>query len=118
MLHSLYIFSYNQYLQSYLVLFNKLQYFHFEILMVSVENSQLQFEPFRSGRDGQVGTGIWSVGNVGRIGCGNICRSLSRLRRASVACQDMSIECGNVSIECGSLQGISWEVVSAGSGCG
>ena len=86
--------------------------------MVSVENSQLQFEPFRSGRDGQVGTGIWSVGNVGRIGCGNICRSLSRLRRASVACQDMSIECGNVSIECGSLQGISWEVVSAGSGCG
>lgn len=73
--------------------------------MVAAENSQLQFEPFRSGRDGQVVTGIWSVGNVGRIGCGYICRSLSRLRRASVACQDMSIECGNVSIECGSLQG-------------
>lgn len=56
-----------------------------------VENSQLQFEPFRSGRDGQVGTGAgcrecWA--NWLRLAC---CRSLSRLRRASVACQDISV---------------------------
>ena len=30
-----------------------------------VENSQLQFEPFRSGRDGQVGTGTGVSGIVG-----------------------------------------------------
>ena len=61
--------SSNSYHWSYQVSFNSFQNFYlFLILIVVVENPQLQFEPFRSGRDGQVGTGNWSVGNVGRIG--------------------------------------------------